>query len=215
MSTAPFEKYQDLYDAVQNYKDKETRNSVVQLYGKIEKWDVSKISIFRDIFREIIFDDKDPDFHSSLDLNDWNMSRAENISYMFFFSNFNGYIGNWDTKNVIIAEYAFSNSKFEGLGDNIGSWNVEKLEETTSMFSDSKFSADIREWKLKNIKFMEKMFYNCINITKFELNKWKEYIKAEDVAMNNALKGTIYEIYEHRPYWYLPGAWEREIYRHY
>ena len=213
MSTKPFET-DELYDAVRIYKDKEKRKDIINKYGKIEDWDVSKISNFQGIFRYVKFDDYDKDFPSSLSLNNWDMSNAEDISYMFCGSNFNGYIDKWNTENIVLSRYTFNDSAFEGMGDDMKNWNVEKLEETTGMFSNSKFTANISEWKLTSIKFMEKMFYNCHYITG-DLNKWNKYIKAEEVSMTEALSGTDYEDYNRRPYWYLPGAWEREINKHY
>ena len=55
------------------------------------------------------------------------------MNYMFYKSNFNGDISNWDTS---------------------------KVEDMYRMFLDSKFNGDISKWNVSNVKYMGCMFKN-------------------------------------------------------
>ena len=203
----------DLRETVINYGDKKKRRKIIEKYGKIERWDVSNIKDFSLVFKNIIFDEKDKNFSIYLNLNGWNMENSENISHVFEGSNFNGYLGKWNTINVILAIETFKNSSYKGIEDTINNWDVRKLEETTGMFECSFLSCSLEEWKLEKVRFMEKMFFCCFGLIG-DYNKWNKYIKSEKVSMVDSLYGTRFEEYDKRPYWYLPGAWEREIIRY-
>ena len=65
------------------------------------------------------------------DLNDIDVSLIEDMSYLFYKSDFNGDISKWNTSNV--------NNMY-------------------SMFACSKFNGNISNWNTSNVKFMGWMF---------------------------------------------------------
>ena len=92
------------------------------------------------------------------DLNDIDVSLIEDMTGLFFKSEFNGDISKWDTRNVKNMEWMFSRSYFNG---DISKWDVSKVENMAWMFENSKFNKDISNWKInKNCKTIM-MFGNC------------------------------------------------------
>jgi len=209
-----FKSKEELSKCIQAYKDIKKRKSIIEIYGKIEGWNVANITDFSSLFENIIFDENDQDFCDDLNLDKWKMHNAKDISRMFYNSNFDGYVGEWDTSNIVLANQTFCNSAYTGALDTIENWNVENMEETTGMFANCPVVSNLKKWKLKKIKYMEKMFYYSLT-TICDFDGWKEYIDPEKVSMTDCLRGTSYDVLEKRPYWYLPGAWERQIYKHY
>ena len=48
------------------------------------------------------------------DLNDIDVSKIDDMSYLFFESHFNGDISDWDTSSVEDMSFMFDSSKFNG-----------------------------------------------------------------------------------------------------
>ena len=98
----------------------------------INKWDVSKIKYFRDVFRNSInFNDN---------VGNWNMYSATDINNIFAtatgFGKFNNggsnTIKNWDVSNVTDFGYVFAYQK--EFNQEVGLWNVSKGNIFTYMF---------------------------------------------------------------------------------
>ena len=90
---------------------------------------------------------------SNCDLNDIDVSKVKDMSYLFFDSKFTGDISQWDTSKVEDMSFMFDKSEFDG---DISNWNVSKVKNMCSMFRDSKFNGDISKWdtsKVKNMSF--------------------------------------------------------------
>lgn len=106
------------------------------------------------------------------DISMWDVSNVENMAYMFENSKFNGDISEWVVSNVKTMKFMFESSKFDG---NISQWIVSSVEEMRGMFKNAKFSGDISEWDVRNVKDMSFMFdgakkFNC-NLSKWKPNK--------------------------------------------
>jgi hypothetical protein len=68
---------------------------------------------------------------------------------------FNQPLNNWDTSNVTNMSSMFDMSDMQTKGyfnQDISNWNVSKVTNMTNMFKNSRFSRNIRKWKVPNIK---------------------------------------------------------------
>ena len=108
--------------------------NAVTTINNINKWDVSKIQIFRSMLREMaLFDDN---------VGNWNTASATNFLAMFtgggvsILSKFNNggspSIGNWNTSNVTSITSIFQYQPY--FNQNIGNWNTSKVANMNSMF---------------------------------------------------------------------------------
>ena len=73
-------------------------------------------------------------FGSNCDLNDIDVSKVTDMSYMFSRSEFNGDISKWSVSNVTDMSHMFSHSQFNG---DISKWNVSNVKHMEDMFKNS------------------------------------------------------------------------------
>ena len=97
--------------------------------------DTSKIEDMSHLFSAISSGRlKELSLNGYFNISDWDVSNVENMTGMFFKSNFNG---------------------------DLSKWNVESVKEMHMMFAWSKFNGNISDWNVSNVKVMDKMFYEC------------------------------------------------------
>lgn len=89
------------------------------------------------------------------DISKWDVSRVKNMSSMFAGSTFNGDLSKWDVSRVENMNSMFSYSRFNS---DISKWDVSRVKNMISMFYDSKFTGDISGWDVSNVKRMHNMF---------------------------------------------------------
>ena len=77
------------------------------------------------------------------DISKWDVSNVKDMSRMFYYSNFNGDISNWDVSNVDDMYCMFKGSKFN---QNISNWNVHNVEDMRSIFDISSLEGKAKEW---------------------------------------------------------------------
>jgi surface protein len=145
--------------------------SVLTTINNINKWDVSRITFFRNMLRECTnFNDN---------VGNWNVGKATSMAIMFFGSTgptipgkfTNGgspSIGNWDTSNVTDMNSMFTYQP--SFNQNIGAWDVSKVTAMQSMFFgctvapfgtfDNGGSDSINNWDTGSVTNMAQTFFN-------------------------------------------------------
>ena len=68
---------------------------------------------------------------------------VENMSFMFYDSNFNGNIADWDVSNVTNMSFMFYKSKFNG---DISKWDVSNIEYMSYAFSECPLEENKPKW---------------------------------------------------------------------
>lgn len=132
----------------------------------IEKWDVSSCKKFRHTFSNAGF--------CNIDVSNWDMKEAKEISYMFYKCN-----------------------TFEGKG--LEKWNVGNVEYMDSTFAGcKKLNADISGWNVRKVKTLLKAFSNCENLD-CDLNKWKIN---KNASVSGAFENSKFETDGKLPKWY-------------
>ena len=89
------------------------------------------------------------------DISKWDVSRVKNMSSMFAGSTFNGDLSKWDVSRVENMNSMFSYSRFNS---DISKWDVSRVKNMISMFYDSNFTGDISGWDVSSVKRMHNMF---------------------------------------------------------
>lgn len=89
------------------------------------------------------------------DISKWDVSRVKNMSSMFAGSTFNGDLSKWDVSRVENMNSMFSYSRFNS---DISKWDVSRVKNMISMFYDSNFAGDISGWDVSSVKRMHNMF---------------------------------------------------------
>ena len=107
--------------------------------------------------------------HSTLpfDISEWDMSNAEDISFMFAGIEVDCDLSNWDVSNVksMIGTFAVGEPLFD-----ISKWDVSKVEDMSFLFYYSDFDGDISKWDVSNVKYMNGMF--CFSTFDGNISKW-------------------------------------------
>ena len=105
------------------------------------------------------------------DISKWNVSKVEDMSYMFYFCyKFNCDISGWDVAKVKNMIVMFGMCK--NFNQDLFQWNVSKVESMYGMFRNcEKFNSNIGNWNVGNVMRVGEMFYNCISFNQ-DLSHW-------------------------------------------
>jgi len=127
------------------------RAAVIEKYGRIRDWDVSRVTDFTSVFEDYSSDMADTD------VSGWVTSAATSMESMFQDTDFNGDLSKWDVSNVRNMRLMFAIAKFNG---NISAWDVSNVNDTSTMFYRGPFNGEgLDAWDVSSVKNMGGMFY--------------------------------------------------------
>ena len=116
------------------------------------------------------------------DISQWNVSNVTDMTAMFCsqkdsFYAFNGDLNNWDVSNVTTMEMMFMGAC--GANPSISKWDVSNVKDMYQMFAyNQKFDDDISNWNVGNVRNMALMFYS--SGFNGDLSKW-DVSKVQDM----------------------------------
>ncbi len=98
------------------------------------------------------------------------LSKAENLSYMFASTRINHSLENWDVSNVTNMSGMFKDT--ESFNQPLGNWNVSKVTNMSEMFKFTKsFNQPLDKWDVSNVTNMSEMFADAESFNQ-PLDKW-------------------------------------------
>ena len=106
--------------------------------------------------------------------NFWNVSKIEDMSWIFYKSYFNSDISKWDVSNVTDMHAMFNNSRFS---KDISNWDVSSVTNMSFMFRFSVFNNDLSKWNVSNVVNMDCMFADSLfngNISQWDVSNVRE-----------------------------------------
>ena len=116
------------------------------------------------------------------DISNWDVSNVTDMTAMFCsqkdsFYAFNGDLNNWDVSNVTTMECMFMGAC--GANPSISKWDVSNVKDMYQMFAwNQKFDGDISNWDVSNVTNMALMFYE--SGFNGDLSKW-DVSKVQDM----------------------------------
>lgn len=186
--------------------------------------DVSNVRAFNELFS---FKSGFCEFNG--DISKWDVSGAEDMTFMFMRSQFNGDLSKWDVSKVKTMFGMFSHSQFNGdiskwdvscvqwmtgmfgnsqFNQGLSSWNIEKVVDMAGMFLKSSFNQDISQWDVSRIKSMDGMFQGsefCQDLSNWALSSLKVYPDSDIFLCSKKAK----EMGMENPTWQEVQAFDR------
>ena len=95
------------------------------------------------------------------DVSQWDVSSVKDMRFMFQeCTNFNSDISNWDVSTVKSMNSIFD--RCFNFNCDISKWDVSKVENMNYMFYwCTSFNQDISSWDVRNVIYNDRMFSNC------------------------------------------------------
>ena len=167
-----------------------TRNIPESGIPDISKWDTSKVTRMKNMFKNAKFDGGNWNLNEwdtsnvvsmagmfdgaenfNKDISKWNTANVKTMGSMFSGAHaFSGDIRKWNTAQVMDMHRMFSNNK--NFNSPIGEWDTSSVESMKFMFQGAaKFNQDISKWKTSKVKTMENMFEEAVSFNQ-DISKW-------------------------------------------
>ena len=116
-------------------------------------------------------------------ISNWDVSSAENMSFMFDTANFNGNISNWDVSSAENMSFMFSHA--ESFNQDLSDWDVSRVNNMEGMFMGaSSFNGGISDWDVSNVTNMHCMFGGAKNFNQ-DLSDWDVSLKNTEDMFHN------------------------------
>ena len=90
-------------------------------------------------------------------ISQWNVAHVTNMNSMFEGSKFNGDISRWNVSNVRAMSLMFERSAFN---QDISQWDVSNVINMMGMFCNTPFNGNIAQWNVSNVQDMSYLFYD-------------------------------------------------------
>jgi surface protein len=120
-----------------------------------------------------IIKDRVENVGNECDLNDIDVSKITNMSFLFNstkLTDFNGNVSLWDVSNVTDMSLMFYGC--EKFNCDLSMWDVSNVRNMKGMFLECKnFNGDITNWDTSNVTDMTAMFYKCGEFNQ-DISKW-------------------------------------------
>jgi surface protein len=122
-------------------------------YGKIEDWDVSKVTSFERLF------EYGGDFNEDLSL--WDVSNVTNMFCAFGECRaFNSDLSTWNTSNCTNMGSMFGDC--EAFNSDISTWNTSNCTSMWIMFNNAtSFDSDLSQWNMSKVEDKRDMFLDA------------------------------------------------------
>jgi surface protein len=139
------------------------RKKVEETYGKMPKWNVSKVTDMSELFLDM------ENFNENI--SEWDVSSVTDMGGMFAeASSFNQSIGQWNVSSVTDMGGMFAEAS--SFNQSIGQWNVSSVTYMDNMFyKASSFNQDISQWNVSNVTNMAKMFFLASSFNQ-DISQW-------------------------------------------
>ncbi|WP_353146631.1 BspA family leucine-rich repeat surface protein [Chryseobacterium sp.] len=162
--------------------------------ASIANWDTSAIKKFKYMFgysTPMSFQFAD---HFNPPIGSWDMSSAEDISYMFMKRKaFNQNLNSWNTSNVVTMAYTFAECTL--FNQPLDNWNTSKVKSMAYMFHFiPNFNQPLNTWDTSNVTDMGHMFHIVSSFNQpldsWDVSKVTEMntMFSEATSFNNTLK---------------------------
>ncbi len=124
------------------------------------------------------------------DISDWDTSSVINMREMFSNSLFNQPLNDWDVSNVENMIYMFYGpERTNPFNQDISNWDVSSVTSMYGMFRESLFNQDISDWNVSNVKNMGSIFQGEYFKTPFnqDISRWdvSSVINMRDIFFNS------------------------------
>lgn len=128
----------------------------------MQNWNTTNIINFSSMFSRLGDTSTIPDVFNPNYFKSWDISSAEDISYMFASRPlFNQNLNDWNTSNVKNMAWTFGNTYYN---QDLSNWDTSKVTNMDGMFHyNSVFNQPISNWNTSNVTTMGHMFHGCTN----------------------------------------------------